>query len=125
LGDLLLQINLIMGAFNLLPVFPMDGGRILRALLAMHWPYLKATFWAAAVGKVLAVVAIGICAFVVHNYIVAMLFGFILVAGDLEYRAVKRREEATAQWDLLVRRRYGPFEGGKGEVPVNLLHGPN
>ncbi len=125
LGDLLLRINLIMGGFNLLPVFPMDGGRILRALLAMRWPYLKATFWAAAVGKVLAVVGIGFGIFAVHNYLGAMLFSFIFVAGDLEYRAVKRREEATAQWDLLVRRMDGPFEGGKGEVPANLLHGPN
>jgi Zn-dependent protease len=118
-------MNLMMGGFNLLPVFPMDGGRILRALLAMRWTYLKATFWAAAVGKVLAIVGIGVWVFVMHNYLGALLFSFIFVAGDLEYRAVKRREEATAQWDLLVRRIHGPFEGGKGEVPVNLLHGPN
>ena len=48
-----------MGCFNLVPVFPMDGGRILRALLALRWSYLKATFWASATGKVLAVVAAG------------------------------------------------------------------
>jgi hypothetical protein len=55
----------------------------------------------------------------------ALLFSFIFVAGDLEYRAVKRREAAAAQWDLLVRRISGPFEAGKGEVPASLLHGPN
>ena len=43
----------------------------------------------------------------------------------LEYRAVKKREAAAAQWDLLVRRISGPFEAGKGEVPASLLHGPN
>jgi hypothetical protein len=47
------------------------------------------------------------------------------VAGDLEYRAVKRREAAATQWDLLVRRISGPFEDGKGEVSTSLLHGPN
>jgi Zn-dependent protease len=66
-------MNLLMGFFNLLPVFPMDGGRILRALLAMRWSYLKATFWAAAVGKVLAIVGIGVWAFVLHNFLGALL----------------------------------------------------
>ena len=118
-------LNLVMGCFNLLPVFPMDGGRILRALLAMRWSYLKATFWAAAIGKVLAVAGIGIMAFVLHNYLGALLFSFIFVAGDLEYRAVKRREQAAAQWDVLVRRLYGPAdETGRGAA-AHLLHGPN
>ena len=128
MGEFVTQLflaNLVMGTFNLLPVFPMDGGRILRALLAMRWPYLKATFWAATVGKVLAVAGIGVWVFVVHNYLGALLFSFIFVAGDLEYRAVKRREAAATQWDLLVRRISGPFEDGKGEVSTSLLHGPN
>lgn len=118
-------MNLLMGCFNLLPVFPMDGGRILRALLAMRWPYLKATFWAASIGKVLAIAGIGVWVFVVHSYLGALLFSFIFVAGELEYRAVKRREDAATQWDLLVRRIYGPFAGGKDEIANNLLHGPN
>src|SRR5882724_9982488 len=55
--QLLLSWNLLMGCFNLLPVFPMDGGRIFRALLATRLSYLRATFWAATVGKVLAAIA--------------------------------------------------------------------
>jgi Zn-dependent protease len=117
-------MNAVMGCFNLLPIFPMDGGRILRSLLAMRWPYLKATRWAAAIGKVLAVGA-GLAAFVWHLPIVALLFGFIFVVGELEYRAVKRREEENAQWEILIRRLYDVPEGAGRDSAVNALHGPN
>jgi Zn-dependent protease len=105
-GQLLLHANLLMGAFNLLPVFPMDGGRILRALLASRLPYLQATFWAATVGKVLAVIAGVIAALVFHNYLTAFLFAFIYMAGDAEYRAVRRRDLEDAHWRAMAARLY-------------------
>ena len=46
--------NIFLGIFNLLPAFPMDGGRILRALLAMWLPYLEATKTAVTIGKTFA-----------------------------------------------------------------------
>lgn len=55
LGDLL-AINLVLGVFNLVPAFPMDGGRIFRGLLATRLPYLRATRYARAVGQVIALV---------------------------------------------------------------------
>jgi Zn-dependent protease len=126
LGDLLLRLNLIMGSFNLLPVFPMDGGRILRALLATRLPYLRATFWAATIGKVLAVSGAVWFAFFTKNPnpVAVCLFLFIMVAGDLEYRAVKRRELQTAQWETLVRNLYGPAQSAEG-LASDLLHGRN
>jgi len=94
-----------------------------RALLALRWPYLKATFWAASLGKVLAVLGATFMALELHNYLGALLFSFIFVAGDIEYRAVRRREEENAQWELLIRRLYAKPDGSP--TPVNLLHGPN
>jgi Zn-dependent protease/predicted transcriptional regulator len=47
--------NIVLGIFNLLPAFPMDGGRILRAFLAFRIPYLEATRTAVAIGKTFAI----------------------------------------------------------------------
>jgi len=52
----LMAVNLFLILFNLIPAFPMDGGRVLRALLAMRWSRLKATRMAATLGQSLAIV---------------------------------------------------------------------
>lgn len=50
----LASVNITLVLFNLIPAFPMDGGRVLRALLAMALPFGRATHIAATIGQVLA-----------------------------------------------------------------------
>jgi Zn-dependent protease/predicted transcriptional regulator len=52
----LMVVNLFLVGFNMIPAFPMDGGRVLRALLAMRIEYTRATQMAASLGQFLAIV---------------------------------------------------------------------
>jgi Zn-dependent protease len=49
------SMNLMLGIFNLLPAFPLDGGRMLRSIFAMKMSYVKATHSAASIGKFVAI----------------------------------------------------------------------
>lgn len=105
---LVLEANVVLLIFNLIPAFPMDGGRILRALLATKLPYVRATFWAVTVAKVL--LGAGILYSLYSGQIwKALIFVFIFSAGEAEYRAVKRREAQEALWrDSLIRTAAAP-----------------
>lgn len=108
LGRHLVVLNVVMGAFNLIPVFPMDGGRILRALLALKLSYLRATWVAATLAKVLALLAIVGLVFGLEepHWLGVALFLFIVAAGELEYRVVRQRQEDEERWHRLLARFY-------------------
>ncbi len=88
--DYAVYFNAIMGTFNLIPVFPMDGGRLLRASLSYKLGFNKATRITAQLGTFLAV-AIGSYSFLVYkNYHLAALFAFIAFASRKELKATYR-----------------------------------
>jgi Zn-dependent protease len=115
-AQLLLVWNLLMGCFNLAPVFPMDGGRILRALLAVRLPYLRATYWAVTIGKILAVIGAVIALFV--QPLTAVLFAYVYFAGASEHRLAIRREQEEAQWREVLARIYTGMPPPVEEPPL-------
>jgi Zn-dependent protease len=81
-------MNLILAVFNMLPAFPMDGGRILRALLARKRSYVSATRTAATVGKLFALIFVFLGIVVAFSPMLLLLALFIYVAASSESRAV-------------------------------------
>jgi Zn-dependent protease len=117
LAQALLVWNVVMGLFNLIPAFPMDGGRILRALLAFRVDYVRATYWAATVGKVITVPG-AIYEFYVGNYLTVCICIFIFMAGQSEYLAVRRSAEYEARWREALFRPAVPAGPPEPEPPV-------
>jgi len=74
--------NVALAVFNMLPGFPMDGGRVLRALLARNRPHARATQIAAEVGKVFAFL-LGIFGLFANLFLVALAF-FIYMGASSE-----------------------------------------
>ncbi len=81
-----LGINLLLGVFNLLPAFPMDGGRVLRAFLARNNSYVKATRTAATIGKQFAIIMAIFGIF--FNPILILIAIFIYIGADQEYKSI-------------------------------------
>jgi Zn-dependent protease/predicted transcriptional regulator len=82
--------NLLLGLFNLIPAFPMDGGRVLRALLAMRMDYRKATAIAVAVGQGLAM-GVGLLGFIVGNFLLVLIAIFVWIGAGQEGQLVQAR----------------------------------
>jgi len=86
----LLAVNLILFLFNLLPAFPMDGGRVLRALLAMRLEYARATRIAASIGQMMAI-GFGLLGLMAYNPIWLLIALFVWIGAEGEALQVEER----------------------------------
>ncbi len=86
----LLAFNVMMVLFNLLPAFPMDGGRVLRALLAMRLPYARATRLAASVGQFMAIM-FGLAGLSFQNPFMLLIALFVWIGAESEAVMVEER----------------------------------
>ena len=93
----LLAVNLSLAVFNLLPAFPMDGGRVLRAILASFISYERATEIAARMGQGLAICLAVLGLFGNPNLLLIALFVFL--AARSEANAVTSQASVTSQPD--------------------------
>ena len=81
-------LNIILFGFNLLPAFPMDGGRVLRAALARRMSLHRATRIAADIGRGFAII-FGIVGFLVFNPILIIIAVFIYIGAGQEALMIK------------------------------------
>ena len=91
--NLLLRLaasNLGLGIFNLLPAFPMDGGRLLRAILALQLSRTRATAIASLIGKGIALL-MGLYAIVTGSYGLIFIALFVYLGANQENTVVQQR----------------------------------
>lgn len=98
--EYLLFANLAMIAFNLIPAFPMDGGRVLRAGLALFLPFTRATRIASVVGQGFALLFALLGLFVFKSVILVFIAMFVFLAAGEERAVVQTRSSMSG---LLVR----------------------
>lgn len=117
-------MNVMLGAFNLLPGFPMDGGRVFRSLMRAFMSRTRATYIAMVVGRCVAIL-LGLWG--LHRVVNGGTWGFVtmLIAwmiwreGWREYQ-VARIEESAYGWndDWTARVSPPPYGGSDDEVEV-------
>ncbi len=89
--ELLGWLNIVLTFFNLIPAFPMDGGRVFRSLLSRKMGRLKATYVAAQLGKIMAIL-FGIYAINPFDPILIAIAFFVYIMAGNEYRMVQVQE---------------------------------
>src|SRR5215831_9112853 len=89
LVDRLAAVNLFLALFNMIPAFPMDGGRVLRALLATRFGYVRATEIAASIGQFVAFVLGFVGLFGNPLLIFVAVFVYLAAAAEAHLVAIR------------------------------------
>jgi len=98
----LLAVNVMLAGFNLLPAFPMDGGRVLRAALAIRMDHARATEIAASVGQALAL-GLGLLGLLYNPFLLFIaLFVWIGAAAEAGSAQVKSTLAGLSVGDAMV-----------------------
>jgi stage IV sporulation protein FB len=107
--------NLALALFNLIPAFPMDGGRALRALLAARLGYARGTKAAAATGQFLAIL-LGLIGIASGNFILTLIAVFVFFAAGAEAGGARLRSASLGALadDLMITR----FDTLRTDEPV-------
>jgi Zn-dependent protease len=111
LAAFMFMVNLSLLVFNMLPAFPMDGGRVLRALIALRWSHRRATLIAVTVGRIFAV-GFGALAIYTGNIFLGMVALFVFSGAGAEGRSEVETEAAL------------PFDISASRPPVLLSNMP-
>lgn len=90
----LFQANIALVVFNMIPAFPLDGGRALRAILAMSMTQQRATTIASNIGQVLAI-GLGLIGVLGGNFLLVLVAVFIFFGAGQENRAGQARAVLT------------------------------
>ena len=102
--SVVLITNLFLAVFNLIPAFPMDGGRVLRAWLARKQDRLQATEKAVKVGRVFAVIfALAALVYVMPTLLLIACFVYLAGTAELQQAYMERRNRP---WEWVVNRIY-------------------
>jgi Zn-dependent protease len=89
LADRLAAVNLFLALFNMIPAFPMDGGRVLRALLATRMGYVRATEIAAKIGQGVAF-ALGFVGLLYDPMLIFIaIFVYLAASGEAHVVAMR------------------------------------
>jgi Zn-dependent protease len=98
-------LNIVLAVFNMLPAFPMDGGRVLRALMARNQPHAQATQRAAAIGKAFAFIMglIGLLNFQILLIVLAF-FIYMAASGEAQQTTLKAVFEDVTVGDVMTPR---------------------